>query len=920
MDKLNVTLVRSTIKSRPYAKTDGKYLGSTWQNNIKNQEINSDPESMFKLMQALEKASDTCIVSGTAVRDKISHTDRTLKNFKEEQIGYFVIDLDEYEVEGLRNKSYQQVVGEANKFLAENMPPEFRDTTYILCFSSSFLMEESDFLKCHMIFLLEEPQYPRELSEWIKHNNIKIDNSFYRNLTQPIFTAAPIWESMVDPLSLKGERFDRVSLIRGLRSHVPSTFKPYYNVQRAGKETNTTPAIKLPGKVGAFCRRVSPERVLASIGYSHSEGNRYVAPHSKTGIAGTVIFKSGYIYSHHADDPVNEVCEKVFGGKRKCLNAHDLAYGWSKINEGKDSSFRDEYLFMLEKSVTADQEYQDEVTDELVTRCEWLDERGYKGDNRVIIDGLLKDMNERKLTNLSKNIVFNAIKVNSKGVNLSALKALDKSLKRAGKEDRFDPEASIRMMADIFIRQDIIYPHQQTLSGDFWCYFEKTKLWRKCNSTQTKAFIYDHLHASLPINVEIPYVTAQHVISLVMRKACLVSAPFPKGKGWAFKGGKTGIIMRDLFSRKTNWRIKNNVRTLLKNDYIFKELPITYKQWVNSQNVMPDKYLDFLESSCQEDLEMVELVREFGGYVLGDSYFIHKMLVIEGVPGSGKSILGKIMQALVGRAYNSAVSINGITDKFGLGTLSGKQLALMSEARSVTFDTANNLTQILLKVIGNEDIDTVKKGVDGITERLDCKMLLLTNSMPKLPDDSGALLQRMLLLHFTKQFRNTDEEVLGLDEKIIRSDLPAMIRWHLKGLERLSKRKVFIEPASSMSIRRKTEVQFKPLQRFVQDYFEVIPQQSYSKKGSKYFMDTFLSSKEFTMYFFAYCIQLGVSYDLNSIRKKCTITKIRSFYPDVRKKMVRSGSNVSMRILGLEAKTDLAMEFIDEIEGMEERY
>ncbi len=309
-DKFTITLVRSRIKSRPYCKTDGKYLGPTWNNDIGLQTIPNTPEDMFDICSVLLQKSNTCMVIGTAIRPEIVDTDRTLKNFKEEPISFLILDLDTYEISNVKTLDYGEAVTEADKFIKKYLPPEFQDTTYIIRFSSSFLLGEKSYLRCHIIFLLEEPQYPREIGMWIKKDKIPADASFYFNLTQPVFTAAPIWMDLVDPLSIKDPYFPRIGLIKKEKSHVPSGWQPYY-VPEKTIISNAPAAYNLSGKIGSFCRMVAPEKVLTSMGYIHVDDNRYLAPTSNTGIPGAIVFENGYVYSHHDGDPVNQIVEKI---------------------------------------------------------------------------------------------------------------------------------------------------------------------------------------------------------------------------------------------------------------------------------------------------------------------------------------------------------------------------------------------------------------------------------------------------------------------------------------------------------------------------------------------------------------------------------------------------------------------------------
>jgi len=904
--KCHITLVRSRIKKRPYCKTDGKYLGPTWSNDIGLQTIPNTPEDMFNLCSVLLDTPNTCMVMGTVIKPEIIDTDRTLKNFTEEPLSYVILDLDKYEVEGINSKNYDQTVKEVDKFIKTQLPPEFQNTSYVLCFSSSFLLKEKPCLRCHIIFMLEEAQYPREIGTWIKKEKLPIDATFFFNLTQPVFTAKPLWIDIVDPLSLKDPHFPRLSLIKKEKSHVLPGWQPYYIPGKSLVVGDMPEASNLPGKVGSFCRRVLPGKVLESMGYTHVEDGRYLSPNSSTGIPGVIVFENGYVYSHHDSDPINEIVEKSFNYKRRSLNAYDIAYNWAVLNKNTDPGILKEFDFILSQAILGDSAYQDEVQKELIYRTEWLEEGEYKGNNRRIIDSIIQDMHDLYLSELSREYIFNAIKIHTKKITILSLKNTWKNLKRnkASMDDLYDPEANLRHMSNIFKRQGIIYSRHKTITGDFWCYFSNNNVWMCCNNTQTKAFVYNHVHATIPIKIEISYSKIEQLTNMIMREACLSMSEFPKGKGWAFKGGKYGILMDKMFSDSHQWQSKEAVRTLKKEDYIYKELPITYKEWTESEGETPTRYIEFLISSCEEDLETVELIREYGGYVLADSYYLHKMLIIEGVPGGGKSILGKVLQACVGSAYYSAVSMAGLAGRFGLGTLPGKKLAIMSEARGVDFIVLKALVPILLKLIGQDYVDTESKGVDVVTELLECKIIMLTNKTPVLPDDTGALAQRLILINLNKVFRGTPEEILGLDRKIVEDGLAGIIRWHLEGLERLSKRKEFVEPEKGGVAKKELVAQIDPLKTFISQYFTVD-----LNVEQKYWMP----QRDFTLYFRAFCLRLGQPTKEGIVQKRASIRSIKTLFPSLFVKRIRVEDKVVATIAGLSPNTELALEFANEI-------
>lgn len=919
-DKFHITLVRSRIKNRPYTKTDGFYSGPTWNNNIGLQTINNTPEDVLNILQVLQNKSDTCMVVGKAVRPEIIDTDRTMKNFKEAPVTMLVLDLDKHVSPNMEKKkddiSYFEATEDADSFISKYLPPEFHNTSYILRFSSSFLLKEEPYLRCHLIFILAEPQYPREIGMWLRQDKIPADATFYFNLTQPIFTAAPIWKNIVDPLAIKDTRFPRVSLVQKEMTHVVGNWQPYYVPKRSGNVVlSALPAAsRLPGRIGSFCRMVEPSKALTTLGYTDEGENRYLAPSSETGIPGAIVFDNGYMFSHHEGDPINRIVSEIYKNKRQSLNSHDVMRGWAVLNKDVDPTFLKEFEFMMAQAITNDSAYQEEIQQELVHRCEWLVEGDYESQNRKIIDGVIRDMHQMGASQISREYIFHAIKAKTKHINVNALKNTWKGIQKdsALNKDSYDPEANLRNMASLFKKQHIIHAHHKTMSGDFWCYFSKMKIWKRCNPAQTQAFVYNHIHAAIPVKVEIDYFRTEQLTRIIMREACLSITDFHRGLGWAFKGGRYGILMGSLFSPK-GWTIKKAIKTLHKNDHIHKELPITYEQWKNKQ-VVPENYIDFLIASCEEDMESVELLREYGGYIMCDSYYLHKMLILEGVPGSGKSILAKVLQAMVGSSFHAAVSITRISSRFGLGDLPGKKLAVMSEARGADFATLKAVVPVLLKITGQDYMDTEAKHKTQLSELLECKILMMTNRTPVIPDDTGALAQRLMMIRFNRCFRGTKEEILGLDKKILSSGIASIIHWHLKGLERLSKRQEFIEPRSGIAAKKILLEQIDPLKTFIDTFFSVNQSTSH---------DNWMVQKDFIEYFRAYLKRLGQYNEerRDAAGKRASIRNIQSLYPAIRKHRVHvdadEGIKYVWKLTGLCQRVELSFEFAEELAAIQ---
>ena len=370
---------------------------------------------------------------------------------------------------------------------------------------------------------------------------------------------------------------------------------------------------------------------------------------------------------------------------------------------------------------------------------------------------------------------------------------------------------------------------------------------------------------------------------------------FRPGKGWAFKGGKVGIVMDGLF--KQPWRVTDNIKTLSKEHRIYRELPITYEQWKNT-NGLPPQFYDFMLSSMEEDYEKVDVMQEFIGYVFADSYYLHNFMILEGVPGSGKSILIKIIRAALGSKFFTAISLNRMGGQFGLGELPGKKLAVMSEAREINFNQLRSAVPVILKMVGNDPIDIEAKHKMGTTEMLDAKLMIVTNRTPVMPDDTGALTQRMIMIRLHKSFRGTKDEILGLDEMILAAEIPAIIKWALVGLERLSDRKRFELSKRLMSESVYYREQLDPLKTFIEEYFRF-------EENEDMYKGKWIRGADFTRYFKEYLFRIGQNIALSKVQKRATAPILKNLDKRLSRLTIRNGEDTYAVVYPLVPNDDL---------------
>lgn len=210
----------------------------------------------------------------------------------------------------------------------------------------------------------------------------------------------------------------------------------------------------------------------------------------------------------------------------------------------------------------------------------------------------------------------------------------------------------------------------------------------------------------------------------------------------------------------------------------------------------PVEWLRFLRDLFGDDAESVELLQEWFGYCLVPDTRLQKMLLIVGPPRSGKGTIGRVLSGVVGQSNVAGPTVGSLASRFGLHSLVGKSIAIVSDARFSGHDSGTLVERLLC--ISGEDLLTIdRKYLSAVTLRLTTRMMFLSNEIPQLADASGALASRFLILRLTESHLGREDE--GLLERLI-VERAGILLWALEGLDRLRARGRFKAPASTGDI------------------------------------------------------------------------------------------------------------------------
>lgn len=233
----------------------------------------------------------------------------------------------------------------------------------------------------------------------------------------------------------------------------------------------------------------------------------------------------------------------------------------------------------------------------------------------------------------------------------------------------------------------------------------------------------------------------------------------------------------------------------------------------------PERWLAFLDS-IKLDTESIGLLQEWFGYVLSGDAWAHKGLIITGPPRAGKGIIGHVLSELVGQLMVASPALHSLGREFGLEQLLNKRLCLVSDARLSNRIDAAAVIESLLRIVAADSLSVARKFRDALNLVLGVRVMILSNEMPQLGDNSKAINERFLILELTETFLGREDT--GLKEALM-AELPGIALWAVEGYRRLRARGAFHESDKSKRARQDWFEENNPLAQFVDDCCEVKP-------------------------------------------------------------------------------------------------
>jgi putative DNA primase/helicase len=240
----------------------------------------------------------------------------------------------------------------------------------------------------------------------------------------------------------------------------------------------------------------------------------------------------------------------------------------------------------------------------------------------------------------------------------------------------------------------------------------------------------------------------------------------------------------------------------------------------------PTSWSDLFDEYCNTtfngDEDSIRLLAQWLGYVCVPDMSMEKLMILLGPTRAGKGTIVNAMTAMLGKPQCMATSYQQLAEKFGMKPLVGKLAAILGETRQQRDRTVNQTLEVLLKVVGQDDVPVRAMHQVAYLASLVCRFTIGCNELPSFTDHSQALVARSNVLVFPNSYDGCEDYALKgrITEEAKQGRLINFALWGLKDLK-LSGR--FTVPEASTKVITQFKELTAPMKAFIGDCCIVSP-------------------------------------------------------------------------------------------------
>lgn len=217
-------------------------------------------------------------------------------------------------------------------------------------------------------------------------------------------------------------------------------------------------------------------------------------------------------------------------------------------------------------------------------------------------------------------------------------------------------------------------------------------------------------------------------------------------------------------------------------DYAFRAvLPYNY----DAKATAP-KFLKFMAEVTCGDKEVEKLLLEYLGYCIsGDSYWLHKALVLFGEGRNGKSTMMNVLKAVVGDEFYSSLNLSALNDPAKRYMIVGKLFNFGEE----THVSALSKSEVFKVLSSGGEVDIKRLYQQPFKYQSNVKLVFACNKLPYSYDKSEGLYRRLVIVPFNAKFEEGKNENKHMDLELF-EELPGILNILVRHFRDLKKRGV----------------------------------------------------------------------------------------------------------------------------------
>ena len=193
----------------------------------------------------------------------------------------------------------------------------------------------------------------------------------------------------------------------------------------------------------------------------------------------------------------------------------------------------------------------------------------------------------------------------------------------------------------------------------------------------------------------------------------------------------------------------------------------------------PERWLRFLSELL--DPEDIPTLQEYLGYCLIPSTKGQKMMMILGRGGEGKSRIGLVLKAMLGRSMNAGSIQKVESNRFARADLENRLLMVDDDMDMNALPKTNYIKSI---VTAEAAMDVERKGIQSYQVQLCVRFLCFGNgALSSLYDHSDGFYRRQLILTTRNRPADREDDPFLVEKRC--EELEGIFLWCLEGLHRL---------------------------------------------------------------------------------------------------------------------------------------